>query len=67
LIDLYELTASRFDKLGQEKTTELYADKRVHTTAAGAELDAACVVEGLRALSDDPVASYFRDVVGKTW
>ena len=67
LIDLYELTASRFDTLGQEATTALYADKRVHTTAQGAEVDAACVVEGLKLLSDDPVAPYFRDTPAKTW
>ncbi|MGN6368067.1 MAG: rhamnogalacturonan acetylesterase [Phycisphaerae bacterium] len=67
LIDLYELTAERFDALGQEGTTALYADKRVHTTAAGAEVDAACVVKGLKKLGDDPVGPYFREVVGKSW
>ncbi len=67
LIDLYELTASRFDKLGQEATTALYADKRVHTTGAGAELDAACVVEGLKQLPDNPAAPYFRETPAQTW
>ena len=67
LIDLYERIATKLDALGQEKATELYADKRVHTTGAGAELDASCVVEGLKALPDDPVAAYFRETPAKTW
>ena len=67
LVDLYERIATKLDGLGQEKATALYADKRVHTTGAGAELDAECVVGGLKALGDDPVAGYFRETRAETW
>ena len=50
LVDLNELIAKKYDALGQEAVTALFADKTVHTGWAGAELNALTVVEGLRAL-----------------
>ncbi len=37
----------------------LFADANTHTTRAGAELNAACVIEGIKAFSDHPLAAYF--------
>ena len=37
-----------------------FADERVHTSAAGAEFNAARVVEGLKALPQNPVGAYLR-------
>jgi len=44
LLDLNELIASRYDSLGEEAVTALFADKRVHTSREGAELNAAVVI-----------------------
>lgn len=59
-IDLNEMVAREYEKLGPEKVEALFADKRTHTTPAGAELNARCVVAGLRALPGgrfDPLLS----------
>jgi lysophospholipase L1-like esterase len=60
VVDLNEQIAVRYDALGQEATTALFADKTTHTTWAGAELSAQVVVEGLRALPKNPVAAFLR-------
>ena len=36
----------------------LFADEHTHTTRAGAELNALCVMEALAALPDKPLAAY---------
>ena len=59
-VDLHELIARRYDELGSEKVNPFFADERVHTSAAGAEFNAARVVEGLKALPQNPVAAYLR-------
>ena len=57
-IDLNEIVAREYDKLGPEKVEPLFADARTHTTPAGAELSASCVVAGLRALPGAPLDRY---------
>lgn len=57
-VDLHEIIARRYDELGPEKVDPFFADKRVHTSAAGAEFNAACVVAGLKALPENPVGPY---------
>jgi hypothetical protein len=37
----------------------LFGDPHTHTTLAGAQLNAECVVAGLKALPRDPLAPYF--------
>lgn len=50
-IDLNDISAKQFEVLGPEKVKELYfLEDHTHTTPAGAELNAASVVEGLRRL-----------------
>jgi hypothetical protein len=58
-IDLNEIIARRYDALGEEKVEPLFGDPHTHTSRAGAELNAECVVAGLKALPHDPVAAYF--------
>ena len=58
-IDLNEIIARRYDALGEEKVESLFADPHTHTSLTGAELNAECVVAGLKALPHDPVAAYF--------
>lgn len=50
-IDLTRLVADRFDKMGQTKVHELYPKDHTHFDAVGADLHAAEVVSGLRALT----------------
>ncbi len=59
-IDLNEMIARRYDELGSEKVNTLFADEHTHTSAAGAELNASVVVEGLKRLGENPLAAYLR-------
>lgn len=59
-LDLHEIIAQRYDELGPGKVSAFFADERVHTSAAGAEFNAACVAEGLRALPTNPLAAYLK-------
>ncbi len=67
LLDLNELIAERYDVMGQELVTTLFADQRVHTTSQGAELNAEVVVSALKGLANDPVAAYLRPVRASVW
>lgn len=58
-INLNEIIARRYDALGPEKVDPLFADQNTHTSLAGAEINAVCVVAGLKALKNNPVAPYF--------
>jgi len=64
LVDLNELIAKKYDALGEPAVTALFADKAVHTTWAGAELNALTVVEGLRGLEPNPLAGHLRPTMG---
>jgi rhamnogalacturonan acetylesterase len=57
-IDLNEIIARRYDALGEEKVETLFADPHTHTSRAGAELNAECVVAGLTGLEKDALAAY---------
>jgi unsaturated rhamnogalacturonyl hydrolase len=58
-VDLNEITALKYDALGQEAVEPLFGDPNTHTTLAGAEMNAESVVSGLKALPKDPVAKDF--------
>jgi lysophospholipase L1-like esterase len=62
-IDLNEIVARHYEEAGPEKVQALYftATDHTHTTPAGAQLNAASVVEGLRGLKDCPLAAYLLD------
>jgi lysophospholipase L1-like esterase len=57
-VDLNELIARRYDALGPEKVEPLFGDPHTHTSRAGAELNAECVVDGLRGLKENPLRGY---------
>jgi lysophospholipase L1-like esterase len=59
-VALNEIIARRYDELGPEKVEPLFADEHTHTTRAGAELNAECVIAGLKALKDNPLAPYIK-------
>jgi rhamnogalacturonan acetylesterase len=47
-IDLNQITADKYDKLGPEKVKELFQGDHTHTNEAGARINAASVVEGIK-------------------
>ena len=57
-VDLNEIIARRYDELGPDKVEPLFGDEHTHTSAAGAQLNAQCVIAGLEALTDDPLKPY---------
>ena len=57
-VDLNEIIARRYDALGQPAVEPLFGDPHTHTTLIGAQLNAECVVAGLRALPHDPLKQY---------
>ena len=58
-IDLNNIIADRYDKLGEAAVEPLFADPHTHTSLAGAEINADAVVTGLKRLKNDPVANDF--------
>lgn len=58
-IDLNEIIARQYEALGAEKVEPLFADEHTHTSLAGAEINAASVIAGLKALKPNPLADYF--------
>ena len=59
-IDLNEIVAVHYEELGQEKVkSEFFTEKdHTHTLAAGAKVNAASVVEGIKGLKDCPLAGF---------
>lgn len=60
LLDLHELIARRYDEMGQEEVTALFADGRVHTNWKGAVLSAQVVANALKASSTNPLKRFMR-------
>ncbi|MFT3780549.1 MAG: rhamnogalacturonan acetylesterase [Nibricoccus sp.] len=59
--DLTEIVSDGYKKIGAEKVATFFADQRTHTTDAGAEFNAACVVAGLKSLSGNPLGAFFSE------
>jgi rhamnogalacturonan acetylesterase len=59
-IDLNELVAKRYEEEGPAKVQAQYftSADHTHTTAAGARLNAACVAQGLRTLTNCPLSRF---------
>lgn len=60
-IDLNEIIARRYDALGEAGVEPLFADPHTHTSRAGAELNAQCLVTGLKGLNNNPLSGYFSE------
>jgi hypothetical protein len=60
LLDLHERIAQRYEALGPGAVAPLFADERVHTTVAGAELSAQVVADARLALPASPLAPYVK-------
>jgi lysophospholipase L1-like esterase len=57
-IDLHERIAQRYEAMGPEAVEAMFADRGVHTSYAGAVLNARCVLEGLKNLPHNPVQAF---------
>ncbi len=61
-IDLNKIIANQYDLLGQEKVNELFvANAGPHTSLAGAQTNAICVVSGLKALKENTLTKFFSE------
>ena len=60
-IPLNEIIAHRYEEMGPEKVEVLFHGDNTHTSLAGAELNAASVIAGLKALKSNPLGRYFSD------
>jgi lysophospholipase L1-like esterase len=58
-IDLNEIVARRYESLGQDKVQTLFHGDWTHTSPAGAEINAASVVAGLKSLPGNPLGLLF--------
>ena len=53
-----EIVARHYDELGAEKVNELFGDDHTHTNPAGAEINAASVIAGLKGLRHCSLRDY---------
>ncbi|MGB7721456.1 MAG: rhamnogalacturonan acetylesterase [Bryobacteraceae bacterium] len=60
-VDLNNIIADRYDQLGPEKVEPLFGDPHTHTSRIGAELNAECVIAGLKGLKNNPLAPYYTE------
>ena len=54
-VDVTDAVADRYEKLGEEKVKELFSTDHTHTSPAGAVINAAAVVAGLKGLNSPMV------------
>jgi lysophospholipase L1-like esterase len=57
-LDINELIARKYDEMGADKVAPLFPADNTHTNLEGAEINAACVVKGLKELREDPLAPF---------
>jgi len=60
-LDLTTIVADKYEELGQEKVQALFAGDHTHTSPAGAELNAASVVAGLKGLMACRLCGYLSE------
>src|SRR5262249_8029260 len=63
-IDLNEIIARQYEAMGAEKVEALFADEHTHTSLAGAEINPASGLAGLKLLKPNPLAAYFSKKAG---
>jgi lysophospholipase L1-like esterase len=57
-VDLNEITAERYDAMGQDKVNALFVDPHTHTNAEGADINAQSIVAGLKGIPKCPLTPY---------
>jgi lysophospholipase L1-like esterase len=62
-LDINDIIADEYDRLGQEKVKPLFiAGAGPHTSMAGAQTNAICVILALKTIQTNPLAPYFSDL-----
>lgn len=59
-IDLNQITADKYDVMGPDKVKELFPGDHTHTNEAGATINAASVIDGIKLQKQLPLNSYLR-------
>jgi lysophospholipase L1-like esterase len=59
--DLTMAITDAYKKVGAEKVATFFSDQRTHANDSGAQFNAACVIAGLKNLTNNPLASYFSE------
>lgn len=59
LVDMADIAADQFEKIGQQRTALLFPKDHTHTSAEGAEMNAGAVVAALR-LARSPLVAYLK-------
>lgn len=57
-VDINEMIARKYDEMGPEKVTPLFPADHTHTDLTGAQINAACVIKGLKELPENPLAPF---------
>jgi lysophospholipase L1-like esterase len=57
-VNLNEIIAQQYERMGQAAVEPMFADPHTHTSLAGAQLNAKSVIEGLKGLKHDPLKKY---------
>ncbi|HEY1717907.1 MAG TPA: GDSL-type esterase/lipase family protein [Verrucomicrobiae bacterium] len=61
-LDINEIIARKYDELGREKVNALFvAGAGPHTSLAGAQTNAVCVIAALKGLKENPLEKYFSE------
>jgi len=58
-IDINESIARRYDQMGPDAIKPMFPSDHTHTNRAGAEINAECVIAGLKGLKEDPLRDYY--------
>lgn len=56
--DLTQIITDAYKQAGRDEVEKFFADKATHTSELGAQFNAACVVSGLKALPNQPLAKF---------
>jgi lysophospholipase L1-like esterase len=59
-VQLNHLIADRYDKLGADTVKTFFPSDNTHTNAKGADINAQCVVEGLKGLKDCQLVKFLK-------
>lgn len=57
-VDLNEIIAALYEQIGQDEVDIFFSQDHTHTSAAGAVLNASCVIKGLKAYKDCKLLGY---------
>lgn len=66
LVDLNERIAQKYETLGKERTTELFADKGTHTTLDGAKMNAAVAMDEMEKSISAQLKNYLSTARGES-